>query len=115
MTHRASTRFWRCYRALPTDVRRLADRCFELLKADSGHRSLHFKKVNDFRSVRVGLHYRALAIDDAGDTVWFWIGSHAEYDILLGRSSANMPLRRTGPPRERSRKLERSTRRRPRR
>lgn len=86
MTHRASTRFWRCYRALPTDVRRLADRCFELLKADSGHRSLHFKKVNDFRSVRVGLHYRALAIDDAGDTVWFWMLLPSRQTSLTSRT-----------------------------
>ena len=61
--------FWRCYRTLPEDVRQLADRCFEVLKADPGHRSLHFKKVNAFRSVRVGLHHRALAIDAGGDTV----------------------------------------------
>lgn len=85
MTHRASARFWRSYRALPQDVRQLADRCFALLKADPGHRSLHFKKVNTFRSARVGLHYRALAIEAEGDTVWFWIGSHAEYDAVLGR------------------------------
>jgi hypothetical protein len=87
--YRASTRFWRCYRELPADVRELADRCFGLLKKDTAHPSLHFKKVNAFRSVRIGLHYRALAVESDGDTVWFWIGSHAEYDILLGRSPAN--------------------------
>ena len=96
MTHRASARFWRSYRALPGEVRKLADRCFALLKADPAHRSLHFKKVAAFQSVRVGLHYRALAVDaDDGDIVWFWIGSHAEYDALLGRPSAGQTSRRT--------------------
>jgi hypothetical protein len=96
--HRASARFWRNYRALPEEIRKLADRCFSLLKADVAHPSLHFKKVEGFQSVRVGLHYRALAIDaDDGDIVWFWIGSHAEYDSLLGRSSTGRTARRTGP------------------
>ena len=97
MTHRASARFWRSYRALPAEIRKLADRCFALLKADAAYPSLHFKKVGAFQSVRVGLHYRALAVDaDDGDIVWFWVGSHAEYDALLGRSPAAQTSRRTG-------------------
>jgi hypothetical protein len=64
-------------------VRDLADRNFELLKADPSHPSLHFKSIGRFRSVRVGLHYRALAVDSGGDLIWFWIGSHAEYDRLI--------------------------------
>lgn len=48
--------------------------------------SLHFKKVGRFWSARVGLRYRALAVAAEGDLVWFWIGSHADYDRLTGRS-----------------------------
>jgi hypothetical protein len=39
--------------------------------------------VGSYWSVRVGLHYRALAIESGDDMVWFWIGSHADYDALL--------------------------------
>ena len=85
MRHRATPRFWRCYRQLPEEVRRLADRCFARLREDPGHPSLHAKEVGHFRSVRVGLHYRALAVEHEGNLVWFWIGSHAEYDRLVGR------------------------------
>jgi len=46
-------------------------------------------------SVRVGLHYRALATEVDADLVWFWIGSHAEYDKLLGHKPANKPLQPT--------------------
>lgn len=96
MTHRATPRFWRCYQGLPQDVRLLADRSYELLKANPNHPSLHFKKVGPFRSARVGLHYRAVAVAvavDAGDDlVWFWIGSHADYDKLLGQKPANRAL-----------------------
>ena len=83
MRHRATPRFWRCYRALPEEVQRLADRCYEQLRADPHHPSLRFKKVGRLWSVRVGLHYRALAVEDAGELAWFWIGTHAEYDQLL--------------------------------
>jgi hypothetical protein len=86
VNHRATPRFWGCYRRLPTDIQRLADDCYAFLRKDSRHPSLHFKKVGRFWSVRVGLHYRALAVEDGPDLVWFWIGPHAEYDTLLGRS-----------------------------
>jgi hypothetical protein len=35
-------------------------------------------------SVRVGLHYRALGIPVTEGVHWFWIGSHAEYEKLVG-------------------------------
>jgi hypothetical protein len=64
----------------------LADRCYALLRQYPRHRSLHFKKVGNFWSARVGRHYRALAVEVDEDLVWFWIGSHADYDELLGRT-----------------------------
>ncbi len=85
MTHRATPRFWDCYNSLPEAVQRVADRGYELLRADPRHPSLHFKKVGRFWSVRVGLQHRALAVEDGEAMVWFWIGTHAEYDHLLGR------------------------------
>lgn len=84
MNHRATPRFWQCYRQLPEEIQRLANRCYETLKQYPYHPSLHFKKVGRFWSVRVGLHYRALAVEDEGDVIWFWIGTHAEYDRLIG-------------------------------
>ncbi|HEY0077935.1 MAG TPA: hypothetical protein VGB73_04755 [Pyrinomonadaceae bacterium] len=83
MKHFASTQFWQHYRQLPSDVRRLADRNFQLLKADSKHPSLHLKKIGRLWSVRVGAHYRALGLDKPEGIVWFWIGSHADYDKLI--------------------------------
>jgi hypothetical protein len=49
------------------DVQRLADKCYALLKQDPKHPSLNFKKVGRFWSVRVGLHYRALAVERASE------------------------------------------------
>lgn len=83
MKHFAGAGFWEAYQRLPAQVRRLADRNFKRLKADPAHPSLHFKQAGRYWSVRVGLHFRALGIRDGDDVVWFWIGSHADYDRLL--------------------------------
>jgi hypothetical protein len=83
LKHTALPEFWHHYRRLPQDVQALADKKFELLKANARHSSLHFKKTGELWSVRVGLHYRALALDDPPDgVVWFWIGRHDEYSQL---------------------------------
>ncbi|MGD0390120.1 MAG: hypothetical protein ABSC42_14330 [Tepidisphaeraceae bacterium] len=84
MRHRASTKFWGYYRQLPEPIRRLADENFKLLNENPRHPSLRFKNVGRFWSVRVGAHYRALAVQEGSDTIWFWIGHHAEYDQLIG-------------------------------
>ena len=85
MNHTASARFWRCYEALPVEVRVLADKNFELLKQDPGHHSLQFKAIGGrkLRSARVGLHHRALGLRTDDGVHWFWIGTHAEYDRLV--------------------------------
>jgi hypothetical protein len=82
--HFASSKFWSAYEALPHQVRRLADENYALLKRDPRHPSLRFKKVGRYWSVRVGARYRALAIEVDDGFLWFWIGSHAEYDQLIG-------------------------------
>jgi hypothetical protein len=82
--HRASSKFWALHMALPETIRDLADKNFELLKANPRHPSLHFKRIGALWSVRVGDHYRALGTDDTPDGVfWFWIGPHADYDRLI--------------------------------
>jgi hypothetical protein len=84
LKHRASSRFWALYEALPEEIRALADRNFLLLKTDPKHPSLHFKRLGTLWSVRVGAHYRALGNDIDGGVLWVWIGTHSEYDKLVG-------------------------------
>ncbi len=83
MKHSTTPGFWEMYEALPEDIQRLADKNFQLLKADLQHPSLHFKKIEGMWSARVGAHYRALAVDHEGGLLWFWIDSHAEYDKMM--------------------------------
>ena len=84
MKHAASPEFWAAYRRLPAEVRKLADDCYQRLKANPRHPALRLKPVRTYWSVRIGLHYRALGVSAEPDTiVWFWIGTHADYDRLL--------------------------------
>lgn len=81
--HRTTPQFWNRFDKLPQPIQELARKNFELLKQNPQHPSLHFKKVGRFWSARIGLSYRALAVEDGEDTIWVWIGNHDEYDRLL--------------------------------
>jgi hypothetical protein len=84
LKHYASSRFWALYEALPAHVRAVADKNFILLKAHPRHPSLHFKRIGSLWSVRVGDRCRALGTDVDDGVMWFWIGTHAEYDRIVG-------------------------------
>lgn len=84
MKHSATASFWKCYEALAAPAQSLADKNFELLKLDPSHSSLRLKNLrDDLWPVRIGLHYRALALKLDDGFAWFWIGSHADYDHLI--------------------------------
>jgi hypothetical protein len=69
---------------LPSEIRTTADKNYSLLKENPRHPSLHFKKVGALWSARVGERYRVLGHDVPDGINWFWIGTHADYDKLVG-------------------------------
>ena len=81
--HRTTERFWRCFENLPEPIQKISKKKCELLKNDPTHPSLHFKKVGTFWSIRAGLNYRALAVEDGNDFIWVWIGNHDENEIMI--------------------------------
>jgi hypothetical protein len=81
--HLTTPQFWERFNKLPESVQKTARKNFELLKQNPNHPSLHFKKVGQFWSARVGLAYRALAVEDGDDFIWVWIGNHGDYDRLV--------------------------------
>jgi hypothetical protein len=58
---RGTSEFWRLYRALPTEVRMLAQKNYRLWSANAFHPSLHFKFSGK-------------------NFLWEWIGSHEDYN-----------------------------------
>ena len=86
MTSRTTARCRRAYAELPERVRLQAREAYRTFVRDPQHPSLRLKPVHSTRpvySARVGLGYRALAVREGEVWIWFWIGSHAEYDRLL--------------------------------
>lgn len=73
---------------MPEHVQRQARDAYRLFRQDPHHPGLRFKQVHSTRaiySVRISAAYRALGVREGDDLVWFWIGSHAEYDRLVSR------------------------------
>ena len=88
MISRRTPRFKQAFEELPPDVKELARTAFRQFQTNPSHPSLRFKQVHTAAPIfaaRVGLHYRALAIQEGDVLLWFWIGSHGEYDTLLRR------------------------------
>ena len=87
MISRVRPSFWRSYEALDPRVREAARRSYKLFSENPAHPSLRFKKLagqDGIWTVRINDSFRALA-ERKGDTVvWFWIGSHNDFDKLFG-------------------------------
>ena len=88
MNSRTTRQFRELLAALPRHVRKQAREAYRLFRENSRHPGLHFKRVHDdpaIFSARVGIGYRAVGVRDGNAIVWFWIGSHAEYDRLVAQ------------------------------
>jgi hypothetical protein len=83
---KTTARFRDGFASLPEQVKRQAREAYRLFQIDPHHPGLRFKKVHqrpDVYSVRINIEYRALGVPDADTIIWFWIGSHADYDRIL--------------------------------
>jgi hypothetical protein len=86
VTSKTTERFRKALSQLPRHVQEQAKEAYLQFSADPQHPSLQFKQVHPSRpifSARVGLGYRALAVRENDVLVWFWIGSHSDYDRLI--------------------------------
>ena len=76
------------FKKLPIHIKKHAVRNYKTWKITSSYPSLHYKKVktkSNTWSIRIGIGYRALGVIKDDSIIWFWIGSHAEYDYLLNK------------------------------
>ncbi len=78
--------FIECFNKLDPKIQTLARKSFELWKEDPSH--VKFKKLkasaqHDIYSAQVGDHFRSICYKEkeTGQYVWFWVGSHAEFDL----------------------------------
>jgi hypothetical protein len=83
---RTTRRFREAFAALPEQIQRQARAAYRLFERDPFHPSLRFKPIHPTRpiySARVSADYRAVGVRERGEVVWFWIGSHADYNRLV--------------------------------
>jgi hypothetical protein len=83
----ATRRFWELFQALPSEAQKLAVKNYRLWLGDPHHPSLRFRRLQgseDRFSIRVGDHYRALGTKSGETIVWVWIGTHSDYDRVVG-------------------------------
>ena len=88
MRSRRTQRFQESFARLPPDIQAQAQQVYQLFRDDPGYPGLRFKKVHQTEpiySVRVSRGYRAVGVLKDDVIVWFWIGSHSDYDRLLSR------------------------------
>ena len=86
MNSHITDKFRKAFAELPGDVRKQARQAYRLFIENPHHPSLRFKSIHPTRpihSVRIGLNYRAVGTREGDDIIWYWIGSHAEYDKLI--------------------------------
>lgn len=78
--------FRQAYGKLPEEVRLRVKKAYLQWAANPFHPSLRYKKIHatlPIWSARVGLHYRVVGIVHDEKIVWYFVGSHAEYDRLI--------------------------------
>jgi len=80
-----SEQFRKMYARLPASIQEQARTAYQLFRKNPYHPSLHFKQIRQdapIYSARVGKGYRAVGKRENDTIVWYWIGSHADYDKL---------------------------------
>lgn len=85
MNSRVTRSFREAYRRLPPDVQRQALNQYRRWVADPLHPSARFKKVGRHWSARITEDYRAVGVMSGDTVIWYFIGTHADYDRLLRR------------------------------
>jgi mRNA-degrading endonuclease RelE of RelBE toxin-antitoxin system len=88
MNSRITEKFLKTYRRLPDDVRTQARKSYRLFQENPQHPSLHFKLIRSSKpiySARINIDYRTIGRLEGDTIIWFWIGSHSEYDQLISR------------------------------
>ncbi|MGP1386652.1 MAG: ParE family toxin-like protein [Thainema sp.] len=86
MKSRTTVRFREMFANLPEPIQEQTRKAYRQFKEDPNYPSLRFKKVHPklpIYSARINKDYRAVGQLEGDTVIWFWVGSHAEYDLLL--------------------------------
>ncbi len=86
MESKTTEKFRKCFESLPDIVQEEARKVYAKWRTNPYNEKLKFKKIHnkgDIYSVRIGLNWRAIGLKNEDKVIWFWIGSHSDYDKLI--------------------------------
>ena len=88
MKSRTTFSFRKAFATLPKQVQNQAREAYRHVKRDPHYPSLRFKNVHPelpIYSARINKDYRAVGQLEGDIIIWFWIGSHTDYERLLSQ------------------------------
>lgn len=83
MENRRTKSYWKCLDKLGVNIDALLERTYDTWLNEPQSNGLEFTFLHDdplVARVRVGDHYRAIMVIDGETAVWFWIGTHEDYN-----------------------------------
>lgn len=93
-TNRTTRQFRAQLADLPAEILDLTKKACRLFHENPAHRSLRHHELRETKkgqhhsgsySVSINMQYRAIYLQsEDGVNVWYWIGSHADYDVFVG-------------------------------
>ena len=88
MISHTTQRFRKVFSHLPAKIQAQVRKAYKQFKKDPFYPSLRFKQIHSIKSiysVRINLDYRAVGLWDENEIIWFWIGTHDEYEKLISK------------------------------
>ena len=88
MKSRTTAQYRQAFAGLPAQVQEQARQAYRQFQENPAHPSLRFKRVHPelpIYSARISKNYRAVGQLDGDTVIWFWVGSHADYNKLLSQ------------------------------
>ncbi len=86
MVSHTTESFRKLYNQLSPQIQTSAKKIFEKWQGNPLHPGVRFKQVHPSKpiySVRINRGWRALGIKDGETLIWFWIGSHTDYEKTI--------------------------------
>jgi hypothetical protein len=92
--NRRTAAFRAMFAALPAEIQQAARDAFRMFLANPRHPALRShplrptgkgEHLSGSVSVSVTIKYRAIYVVRDGVNLWYWIGSHADYDAFIGK------------------------------
>lgn len=92
-SNKRTAQFKTQFEKLPKRIQAIAAEQFKFFLEDDQHPSLSNHQLTDSRqgrhwpnsrAVSITMRYRALYVNENGINLWYWIGTHEEYNNYIG-------------------------------